>query len=93
MRLSLMNAWTNRLRRALQLTHMAGMARLADDLAGLPPSDAQLMAQMALAFARRRAESRGAHIRADYPAEDPAWARSQVARLKGGDVAFEPTVL
>ena len=40
MRLSLMNAWTNSLRRAFQLTHMAGMARLADtDWAALTPYD------------------------------------------------------
>ncbi|MFN8498316.1 MAG: FAD-binding protein [Anaerolineae bacterium] len=67
----------------------ADMARLADALAALPPSDARLMAQMALAFARRRTESRGAHIRADYPAEDPAWAHSQTARLAGDTVVFE----
>jgi len=35
-----MNAWTNSLRRAFQLTHMAGMARLADtDWAALAPYD------------------------------------------------------
>ena len=40
MRLSLMNAWTNSLRRGFQLTHMAGMARLADtDWAALTPYD------------------------------------------------------
>ncbi|MFN8483549.1 MAG: FAD-dependent oxidoreductase [Anaerolineae bacterium] len=70
----------------------AGMARLATALEALAPSDAQLMAQMALAFARRRTESRGAHIRADYPAEDPAWAHSQVGRLARDGMAFEPTV-
>ena len=67
----------------------AGMARLAEELAALPPSDARLMAQMALAFARRRTESRGAHIRADFPAEDPAWSHSQVGRLEGDRVVFE----
>ncbi len=66
-----------------------GMQRLAEELAALPPSDAQLMAQMALAFARRRTESRGAHIRADYPAEDPAWQHSQIGRLEGDEVVFE----
>ncbi len=66
-----------------------GMARLAENLAALPPSDARLMAEMALAFARRRTESRGAHIRADFPVEDRAWAYSQVAYLKNDEVVFE----
>jgi aspartate oxidase len=57
-------------------------------LEALPPSDARLMATMVAVFAARRTESRGAHYRADHPAEDPTWQRSQIARLVGEEEAL-----
>ena len=74
----------------------AGLVRDADSLAEaqrrlakLPPSAALLMAKWMIAFARRRTESRGAHSRADYPAERPEWRKSQTARLVDGRLRFE----
>ena len=57
-----------------------GLAALESDLAAWRDSmDATLrpaidVAAMIARSARLRTESRGAHLRADYPAEDPSWA-------------------
>ncbi|HET9139466.1 L-aspartate oxidase, partial [Actinophytocola sp.] len=40
-----------------------------------------LTARALIASAAKRTESRGCHVRTDYPAADPAWARSLSVRL------------
>ncbi len=50
----------------------AGLERLAAYLETLPPSPERTVAEMIARGARTRHESRGAHFRRDYPAEDPA---------------------
>lgn len=65
------------------------LAEAARRLSDLPPSDARLMAELMLAFAARRTESRGAHDRPDFPGERPEWGHSQIARLVEGQVRFE----
>ncbi len=56
--------------------------RLNQGIRGLEGSEAggaaRMLARLVLASALLRAESRGAHVRADHPEEDPAWAHLQV---------------
>ena len=47
-----------------------------------------LSAEATVRSALRRAESRGAHQRLDYPATDPAWLRNIVCRLEDGELAL-----
>jgi L-aspartate oxidase len=53
-----------------------GIARLMDWLADQPASNPVLVAGLIAAAAHRRTESRGGHLRRDFPATDPAQARS-----------------
>jgi len=70
---------------------LARAAAVAAELAGPPDPGAAVpaawetanLAQVAVvvtALAARRAESRGAHWRADHPEPDPAWQHQQLAR-------------
>ncbi len=54
-----------------------------------------LVAQALLAAAVRRTESRGCHVRTDFPSPDPAWRRSQLIRLSpsGQPVLADPIAL
>jgi L-aspartate oxidase len=54
----------------------AGLAGLSGWLAEQPPSNPTLVASLIVDAARRRTESRGGHLRRDFPATDPAQARS-----------------
>jgi L-aspartate oxidase len=54
----------------------AGLGRLLDWLADQPASNPVLVAGLIADAARRRTESRGGHLRRDFPATDPAAARS-----------------
>jgi L-aspartate oxidase len=54
----------------------AGLGRLSDWLADQPASNPVLVAGLIADAARRRTESRGGHLRRDFPATDPAQARS-----------------
>jgi L-aspartate oxidase len=82
---------------------LARAAAVAAGLAGAPatPAVAALetanLAHLALALselASRRAESRGAHWRADHPEPDPAWQVRQVLwRLPDGTLATAPVPL
>jgi L-aspartate oxidase len=54
----------------------AGLAHLSEWLADQPPSNPVLVAGLIVDAARRRTESRGGHLRRDFPATDPAQARS-----------------
>ena len=62
------------------------LAAAAPGASAANPSTWELanMAQVAravVALARRRRESRGAHLRTDYPAQHPEWRVRQVAQL------------
>lgn len=50
--------------------------------------NALFLAEMVTAFAERRAESRGAHYRSDFPEEVEDWKHSQVCQLKGDRITF-----
>ncbi len=54
-----------------------------------------LVAQALLAAAVRRTESRGCHVRTDFPTPDGAWRRSQLIRLSpsGQPVLADPIAL
>jgi len=52
----------------------AGLERMLEWLADQPASNPRDVAQLIAAAALRRHESRGAHVRLDFPAEDPALA-------------------
>lgn len=67
----------------------ASLAEAQRRLTQLPLSDARLMAELMLAFAARRTESRGAHYRADFPTEQSEWCHSQIARLIDRKLQFE----
>jgi len=54
----------------------AGLGRLADWLSEQPASNPVLVAGLIAEAARRRTESRGGHLRRDFPATDPVQARS-----------------
>jgi L-aspartate oxidase len=54
----------------------AGLGRLSAWLADQPPSNPVLVAGLIADAARRRTESRGGHLRRDFPATDPTQARS-----------------
>ncbi len=51
-----------------------GLTRLLEWLDERPPSNPVLVSQLIAASALRRSESRGAHVRSDFPAEDPVLA-------------------
>jgi L-aspartate oxidase len=53
-----------------------GLGRLSEWLADQPASNPVLVAGLIAEAARRRTESRGGHLRRDFPATDPAQARS-----------------
>jgi L-aspartate oxidase len=53
-----------------------GLSRLTGWIADQPPSHPMLVAEMIAAAAARRTESRGAHLRLDFPDTDPTQARS-----------------
>jgi fumarate reductase (CoM/CoB) subunit A len=48
-----------------------------------------LTAEACFVAALHRRESRGAHYRSDFPAQDPAWSRASVLALGPGGVALE----
>jgi L-aspartate oxidase len=54
-----------------------------------------LVAQALLAAAVRRTESRGCHVRTDFPSPDETWRRSQLIRLSpsGQPVLADPIAL
>ena len=54
-----------------------------------------VVAQALLAAADRRTESRGCHVRSDFPALDEHWRRSQLIRLSpsGQPVLADPIPL
>ncbi len=54
----------------------SGLGRLAGWLADQPASNPVLVADLIAAAARRRTESRGGHLRRDFPAIDPTQSRS-----------------
>ena len=56
------------------LREAAGLERMLEWLAYQPASNPRDVAQLIAAAALRRHESRGAHVRLDFPAEDPALA-------------------
>jgi L-aspartate oxidase len=60
-------------------------AELREELDRLGPATAGL-AGMVLRSALLRVESRGAHVRTDHPAEDPAWAELEVVARPGAGV-------
>jgi L-aspartate oxidase len=51
-----------------------GLARLIEWLAERRPSNPVVVSQLIASAALRRNESRGAHVRLDFPAEDPSYA-------------------
>lgn len=51
------------------------LGHVFDDPAGWTLQNLLTIAKLAIAAARERTESRGAHTRTDFPATDPAWAR------------------
>jgi L-aspartate oxidase len=53
-----------------------GLSRLRAWIAEQPRSNPLLVAELIAAAAQRRTESRGAHLRRDFPDTDPAQARS-----------------
>jgi len=59
------------------LWHNAGIVRTADELSRLLECEHPL-AQMVARCALERRESRGAHLRADYPARDPMCDRRHI---------------
>jgi L-aspartate oxidase len=56
------------------LREAAGLERMLEWLADQPASNPRDVAQLIAAAALRRHESRGAHVRLDFPAEDPTLA-------------------
>ncbi|HET6849476.1 MAG TPA: L-aspartate oxidase [Gaiellales bacterium] len=58
-----------------------GLERLTGWLDQQPPSNAATVAQMIARSALAREESRGAHVRLDHPAEDPAFLHHLPCRL------------
>lgn len=58
----------------------AGLAQADRYLQSLPGSLEGLTAELIVAGAQARTESRGGHFRQDYPHEDPAWSGHLVAR-------------
>lgn len=56
------------------IRNAAGLARALDELAALPPGPHRELCAMIVRAALARAESRGVHIRSDFPDADPAYA-------------------
>ena len=69
--------------------HASGLVQAGQRLADMPASDTRLMAELLLAFAERRTESRGAHNRSDFAETTPAWQHSQSAHWSDGRLTFE----
>ncbi|WP_410588417.1 L-aspartate oxidase [Amycolatopsis sp. lyj-23] len=63
--------------------------------AGVEDAALTVVAQALLAAAVRRTESRGCHVRSDFPARDDGWRRSQLIRLSpsGQPVLADPIPL
>ena len=67
-----------------RLTHYLATAKPAGHTGGPEAwelANMALVAQVVVALAARRRESRGAHWRTDFPAQDPSWQLRQVAQL------------
>jgi L-aspartate oxidase len=69
------------------LGRAAGPLRSGDELRRAAP-DVSGLAAMILRSALLREESRGAHVRTDHPAEDPAWADLEVVARMGNDGGY-----
>jgi L-aspartate oxidase len=66
----------------------AGLTRDAEGLARLA-TDPHPLARLVAACATLRQESRGAHVRSDFPDTDPALDGHHAVVRNGGDPAFE----